>query len=131
MAHDLALEDLAADAWVEQSGVRYDIVTSHHLFSMWNNESGKVRRLCENLVERTGRGADLYFAMSANRNDPTRLDMRDYHQIFAEGGFAVAAERLVWDVYDLDQHTINAMLLKRQETDVIKDCALVHYVKAG
>jgi hypothetical protein len=127
--HDLALEDLSAETWTDDPANRYDVVLSHHLLSMWGNETGKVERLCKNLGLRTGIGADLYFAMSTDRIDRTRISLIEYHRIFMSQGFEVADERLVWDVYDLDQETVEDMLLRPHELDVVKDCALVHYVR--
>lgn len=127
--HALAIEDLSSDSWVDRSRVHYDVVMSHHLFSMWDNEMAKVERFCKNLSRRTGPGSDLFFAMCINRNDPNRLALSDYHDIFAEWGFTVTDEQVVWDVYDLDHQTINNMLLQRRDIDVVKDTVLVHYVK--
>lgn len=127
--HDLAVQDLTSGAWGHTAASHYDVVMAHHLFSMWSNEAEKVGQLCENLRTRTVPGSDLYLAMNTNRNDPSRLDLDGYHEIFGAHGFAVAEARLAWDVYDLDPDAIDALLLERQEIDVVKDTALVHYVR--
>jgi hypothetical protein len=128
--HDLAVEDLTSDTRSEDSATRYDIVLSHHLLSMWGNEAAKVERLCRNLRASTVPGSELFFAMNTNCNDSSRLALNEYHEVFAEYGFAVAEARLAWDVYDLDDETIDSLLLDHRTLDVMKDCALVHYVRS-
>jgi hypothetical protein len=128
--HDLAVEDLTSDTWSERSAACYDVVMSHHLLSMWGNDVAKVERMCSNLSAHTITGSEVLLAMNIDRNDSSRLSLVDYHALFAKHGFLVDEARLAWDVYDLDRETISRLLIDQREVDVMKDCALVRYVRS-
>lgn len=127
VVHDLKVQDLTSQTWSDDISDPYDIVISHHLFSMWSDGIARAKSVCENLSKYTVAGSEVFIAMNVNRIDPGRPSIMDYHRIFNDCGFVVQDARLVWDVYDLDHDVITGLLVERQEIDVVKDCALVHY----